>query len=380
MKLVYFIPLLSTRGGQERTLTDKANWLAQHGHEVMFVTYEHDGPLAYTLDDNVQHIDIACHYFRLYRYPVWQRFYKVLQLKKCFRLRFYQVLKEFQPDVIVVAIPNTENFLPDLVKEAGRIPLVIESHLAHGYEVIRRGITERWLHLLYNPTAAISKANLLIALTEGDASYWRQYLKKVCVIPNPVTCYPLEIPQSTFSTQQFRIICVGRLAPQKRFDRIINAFSLIADKYPEWHLDIYGNGELHEELQRQIAKLSLLDRVHIYPPTSDIYTEYQRSRFFVLSSDFEGFGLVVVEAMACGIPVVSTDCPYGPSEIIEDGKTGLLAKMDVKDLAEKMEWMITHEKERKEMGIRARQSVVRYKKENVMKEWESAYLSVLDCK
>ena len=377
MKLVYFIPLLSTTGGQARTLTDKANWLAQHGHEVMFVTYEHDGPLAYTLDDSVQHIDIACHYFRLYRYPVWQRFYKVLQLKKRFRLRFNQVLKEFQPDAIVVAIPNTENFLPDLVKVAGRIPLVIESHLAHGYEVIRRGITERWLHLLYNPIAAISKANLLIALTEGDTRYWRQYVNQICVIPNPVTCYPLEIHQAMLHTPQFRIICVGRLAPQKRFDRMINAFALIADKYPEWQLDIYGNGELHEELQRQIARLSLLERVHIYPPTSDIYTEYQRSRFFVLSSDFEGFGLVIVEAMSCGIPVVSTDCPYGPSEIIEDGKTGLLAKMDTNDLAEKMEWMITHEEERTAMGIAARQAAARYRKEIIMPQWEQAYLSVI---
>ena len=373
MRLLYFLPLLSTKGGQERTLTDKANWLTQHGHEVMFVTYEHEGPLAYPLHEKVRHVDIACHYFRLYCYPVWQRFYKVLKLKKYFRLRFRQVLTEFQPDVIVVAIPNTENFLSDLVKVAVGTPLVIESHLAHGHEVIRRGLTEKWLHLLYNPIGAISKANLLIALTEGDASYWRQHVNKVCVIPNPVTYYPLEISCSKLHSPQFRIVCVGRLAPQKRFDRIINAFSLIADQYPEWQLDIYGNGELFEELRQQIVRLRLIERVHIFPPTSDIYTEYQRSQFFVLSSDFEGFGLVIVEAMASGIPVVSTDCPYGPSEIIEDGKTGLLAEMDVQDLADKMEWMITHDAERQQMGVNAHQAAARYRLERVMPEWEQAY-------
>lgn len=377
MRLLYFLPLLSTKGGQERTLTDKANWLAQHGHEVMFVTYEHDGSLAYPLDDRVRHIDIACHCFRLYRYPVWKRFYKVIKLKNRFRSRFNQVLTEFQPDVIVVAVPNTENFLFDLINVANRIPLIIESHLAHGYEVIRRGFTEKCLHLLNNPIAAISKANLLIALTEGDASYWRQYLKKVRVISNPVTYYPLYIPHSTLPTPQFRIICVGRLAPQKRFDRMINAFSLIAEKYLEWQLDIYGNGELFEELQRQIVRLNLIDRVHILPPTSDIYTEYQSSQFLVLSSDFEGFGLVIVEAMACGIPVVATDCPFGPSEIIEDGFTGLLSKMDVNDLAEKMEWMITHNEERKAMGINAYKSAAKFRKEIIIPEWEKAYLSVI---
>ena len=126
-----------------------------------------------------------------------------------------------------------------------------------------------------------------------------------------------------------------------------------------------------------ISSKGLKGRVHIFEPTSDIYTEYQRSEFFVHSSDFEGFGLVIVEAMACGIPVVSTNCPYGPSEIIEDGKTGLLAKMDVKDLAEKMEWMMTHDEERRLMGVNAHQAAARFRKETIMPQWEEAYLSVI---
>lgn len=376
MKLIYFIPLLSTMGGQERTLTDKANWLAQHGHDVMFVTYEHDGPLAYPLDARVRHIDIACHYFRLYRYPVWERIYNVFKLKNRFRFRINQVLTEFQPDVIVVAIPNTENFLSDLMKVADHIPVVIESHLAHGYKVISRGITEKCLHILYSSVRAIQKSSLLIALTESDAANWRQYINKVRVIPNPVTCY-LSLNNDQLPGNNPRIICVGRLVPQKRFDRIIDAFSLIAAKYPEWLVDIFGNGELHEQLQCQIEKLHLVNRVRIIPPVSDIYAEYLRSQFLVLSSDFEGFGLVITEAMSCSIPVVATDCPYGPSEIIEDGKTGLLAKMDVQNLADKMEWMITHDAERLKMGVNAHQAVARYRLDVVMPEWEKAYLSVM---
>jgi len=96
----------------------------------------------------------------------------------------------------------------------------------------------------------------------------------------------------------------------------------------------------------------------------------------VLCSDYEGLPLVLIEAMACGIPVVSTDCPYGPREIIDDGVTGLLSAMDAQALADKMEWMMSHEAEREEMGARAHQAAARYKKDVVMVEWEKAYLSL----
>jgi glycosyltransferase involved in cell wall biosynthesis len=131
------------------------------------------------------------------------------------------------------------------------------------------------------------------------------------------------------------------------------------------------------QLQQHIEARGLGNRFVIHQPVDDIYSEYQRSQFLVLSSDFEGFGLVIIEAMACGLPVVATDCPYGPSDIIDDGKTGLLSQMNVKDLAEKIEWMITHEKERMEMGLRAHEASARYQLERVMPQWLAAYQSVI---
>jgi glycosyltransferase involved in cell wall biosynthesis len=160
-------------------------------------------------------------------------------------------------------------------------------------------------------------------------------------------------------------------------DRLIAAFAQLSGKYPEWTLDIFGEGECHESLSQQIHRLQLADRIRLLPPTSHIAEEYENSDFFVLSSDYEGFGLVIIEAMACGLPVVATDCPYGPSDIIDDGKTGLLSQMNVKDLAEKIEWMITHEKERMEMGLRAHEASARYQLERVMPQWLAAYQSVL---
>ena len=376
MRLMYFTPLLSTKGGIERTLTDKANYLVDKGHEVTIVTYEHEGILAYDLYPKIKHVDLACHFFEIYRFPFYRRLIESLRQKYVFRRKMRRLLADSHPDVIVITIPNTEIFISDLMAVANGIPVIIESHLAYGRQVLHFGHMEKLMCKLFNPMTAIKKADLVITLTNGDANCWR--LQNVCpvdVIPNPVTCYD-DILLKQEKTEG-RIISVGRLTPQKRFDRLIKAFSLIAEKYPGWFIDIYGEGHEKENLQWLILNKNLSHRIHILPPTSDIYKEYEKSQFFVLSSDYEGFGLVLIEAMACGIPVLSTDCPYGPSEIINDGVTGFLSKMEVADLAKKMEFLITHNEERQLMGEKAHHEAAQYRKEIVMPQWEKAYMQIV---
>ena len=172
-------------------------------------------------------------------------------------------------------------------------------------------------------------------------------------------------------------VLVGRFNHEKRIDRLITAFSMIADKYPDWHVDIFGDGNEKDNLICQIADLKLESRVILHEPTKAIYEEYKRSEMLVLCSEHEASPLVLVEAMACGIPCVSLDCPNGPREIIKDGVTGLLAKDgDVEDLASKIEWLIIHEEERREMGRNARSSAASRKMSVVMTDWENLYTSV----
>ncbi len=358
-------------------LTDKANYLAGKGHEVMIVTFEQgNGPMAYEMSRQVRHTDVACHFFSIYKQPVWRRMSEAFRVKRLFCERMGEVLKTFCPDVIVVTVPLTEMFVNDLMAIAGKTPVVVESHLAFGRKVLKRGLTERLLLLWQNPISALRQCSMLIALTEGDAACWKEKgFRNVKVLPNSIPFYPEQnlMPQHN----EKRVICVGRLTRQKRFDRLIDAFALIEKTHPDWVVDIFGDGEEKENLKRQIEGLGLQQKVLLHDPVADIVAAYMHSELFVLSSDFEGFGLVIVEAMACGLPVVATDCPYGPSEIVADGETGLLAKMDVKDLAEKMKWMMAHETERKAMGLKAYKAAARYKKELVMAEWEQAYLSVI---
>ena len=361
----------------EHTLTDKANYLSRQGHKVMFVTYaSQEQPPAFPLDEHIRMADVNCRYFEAYRYSFFKRIWSLIKSKVKFRRKFREIISDFKPDIIDIATPNTIFFIPDIVK-LGRAKIVIESHTPYHFNMVRPPIAERVIDWQNPVIKAIRKTDLLITLTIGDATCWRNLqVRNITTIPNPIH-YPETNPDGRRRLDG-RIICVGRLGREKRYDRMIDAFALIANRHSDWHIDIFGEGNEQQSLNRQIASRSLSGRVTIHPPTSAIYSEYFKSQFLVLSSDYEGFGLVIIEAMACGIPVVACNCPFGPSDIIEDGITGLLAKMEVKDLADKMEWMITHDKERKNMGLKARKAAARYKSDVVMKEWEQAYLSVID--
>ena len=370
MRIIFVLRSVVLSGGIERVFVDKANWLASHGHDILFLTYEQGlHKFSFPLNEAVCHEDLECRFFTVYQKSVFTRpFWKML-MKSRFRKRLRAKIERFHPDIM--AFPGSE-FQSIAISMNSYVPVVYESHTSfmdtmEEHASWPRRIWQRMRH------RCVKKCDLFISLTKGDASCWRKYVNRVCVLPNPLTSYILH-PVVRDST---RIICVGRLTQTKRFDRVIDAFSMIADRYPEWVVDIFGEGDLHEQLQKQIAERHLIGRINIKSPTQYIYAEYQNSSFFVLGSDYESFGLVLVEAMACGIPVVSVNCPFGPAEIIDDGVTGLLSGNTSKDLSEKMEWMITHEAERREMGRQAHQAAARYQQDVVMKEWESIYSSVL---
>ena len=214
----------------------------------------------------------------------------------------------------------------------------------------------------------IRKCDCLVTLTQGDADEWRKHAENIIVIPNPVTRYPDVVKQHDGRGK--RIISVGRLEKEKGFDMLIDAFSMFAERCPGWKLYIFGKGSQEKELHKQIKRLNLEWYVRINAPTNSLYEEYQKSEFYVLSSRYEGFGLVLLEAMSCGIPCVAFNCKYGPAGIIDDGRSGLLAENgNVRELAEKMIIMAADKEERLRMGIEARKQTAKYKKDNIMQKW-----------
>lgn len=365
-------------GGAERVITDKANYLAKAGHQLMLVSYEQGAhPLPYELHPSVQYRDLDCRFFTLSKYSIPMHLYHFYRLKRKFRNNLQFIISEFNPDVVVLA-SDWQTLMGAVIDTVSPIPVIAEFHNTYDYVMRKVGVSEGWLkskitQLYYRQTIRnLKKCTQLVVLTESDARGWRQHFKNVTVIPNPVTLYPDVIDD--VPKDPGRIIFVGRFNHEKRIDRLITAFSMIADKYPDWHVDIFGDGNEKDNLIRQIKDLKLESRVIIHEPTKSIYDEYKRSEMLVLCSEHEASPLVLVEAMACGVPCVSLDCPNGPREIISDGENGLLAKNgDVQDLSAKIEWLIAHDDDRKVMGQKARAFAALRKLSVIMRHWEILY-------
>jgi glycosyltransferase involved in cell wall biosynthesis len=150
-----------------------------------------------------------------------------------------------------------------------------------------------------------------------------------------------------------------------------------AGKHPDWILRIYGDG-MREQLQQQIDSLGITASCILEPTVSNIVDKYCESSIFALSSRFEGFGMVIIEAMACGVPPVSFTCPCGPRDIISDGKDGLLVEDgNIEQLAEKISYLIENEDIRKKMGQQARMDVQRFRIENIAEQWKQLFESLI---
>ena len=374
--IMYVWRSMALLAGIERTLYLKINWLASHGYHVVLVTYEQgEHPVILPLHPDVKIIDLNTPFYTLSRFPLYRRWFKYLQMKSTFYRRLNDVVEDIHPDV-VLTIAGCMNVIKEIYKACCKSKMIIESHETF-FSVIKEPVFVtnpiiRWIAKKYDKSNLdyISRFDRLISLTHGDAEEWRKHVSnQIEVIPNPLKEIPISM-KDKFSDSFYRIISAGRFEDVKGFDSLIKAFSLIADICPKWRIDIFGSGCRERHLRDLITYHRLENRIAILPPTHDIYSEYLSSDFYVLSSQHEGFGMVLIEAMSCGKPCVAFNCDYGPREIIDNGITGLLVEDgNIEQLAEKMQWMIEHGEERIKMGERAREAIKKYSLETIMLKW-----------
>lgn len=208
---------------------------------------------------------------------------------------------------------------------------------------------------------------------------WIEFIKLISllsmdnttVIYNPLPFYPEQTSDCTAK----EVIAVGRYAYQKGFDLLIETWRIVAQKHPDWNLRIYGGGDRSDFLA--LKDKYHLDTLYLEEQTPDIIRNYCRSSIFVLSSRYEGFGMVITEAMSCGVPPVSFTCPCGPRDIIDDGKNGLLVENgNIEMLAEKICYLIENDEIRRKMGQQARIDVERFKIEQIAEQWKQLFESL----
>jgi len=217
-----------------------------------------------------------------------------------------------------------------------------------------------YTHRRVNRKVAARLCDAIIVLTQADADDWCRYLHphgRIAHLPNPLAA----MPDQPSSLNKKRVLALGRLEEQKRFDLLIEAFALFHSECAEWSLRICGSGSREAALRAQVQKLGLEGAVEILPPVADVASEYRAASICALSSKFEGFPMTLLEAMAFGIPCVSFDCPNGPSEIIAHGDDGFIVPLgDVQGLAEAMIRLAKEPVLRVQMGSRARHHIQRF--------------------
>lgn len=373
MKIVYVYDAIARIGGVERILVDKMNYLAEvYGYEVYLITAaQGNHPFSFPLSDKVKHIDINARFHVQYQYKFPKRLWMRWKLDYDFKHRLQEQIGLIDPEIVI----GTTYYKADVIcKLKCRAKKVIESHCAKSYtgqnDGIRRNIFLQWLHTFqlarYNRIVE-RKSDVIVALTKGDAAEWKK-TRNVFVIPNAVS----QIPEIKTTCEVHRVISVGRLTYQKGYDLLIETWNIIHKKHPDWKLDIFGNGPLREELQKQISQYELDNEIRIHPPTDHITEEFLHSSIYVMSSRFEGFGLVLIEAMACGLPCISFDCPYGPSDLIKNNKNGLLVKnSSIPHFSESINYLIDHKETRQEYGKKAKENAKRFLLKNVMPQWNN---------
>ena len=375
MRIVYIVKYIAQLGGLDRVLAFKMNWLAVHGYEVTLITYEQtDHPFSFPLDPAIKHVEVNVKLWKKTGSNLLTRSWSYLRLRRLLRSRLTAAVASANPDVLITLTDSYQvmDVLQSIPTHARRI---IESH------VERRGFMKEgdfngrpWLQRLARlydwwQVRFIRRADALVVLTRQDATQWPE-VPRVVVITNPLTFWPEE----TATLKAKAVIAAGRLEPQKGFDLLVEAWKDVHAVAPDWQLNIFGDGSGRERLQQQINESGLASCVHLHPATSDIVKRYAEHSCFVLSSRYEGYGLVLAEAMSCGVPCVSFDCPYGPADIIRTGEDGILVENgNVKALAEGILTYINQPVLRKAHGAKARINIQRFAPENIMARWEELF-------
>ena len=366
MKILYCIACTCHSGGMERVLANKANYLARHGYEIVVVTTDQRGRLPFfPLKPSIRSIDLGINYDenngksflnKLLHYPLKQYRHKK---------RLKAVLMTERPDVTVSMFNNDAGFIPGIKDGSAK---VLEIHFSKfkRLQYGRKGVwklADWWRSKQDEKT--VRKFDRFVVLTEEDKAYWGN-LPNIMVIPNAIS----GIPAGTALLANKRVIAVGRYTYQKGFERLVDAWHLLASRFPDWKLDIIGEGEERPLLEQRIHFYGLDGQVTLTRPTQEIGKVYQEASILASSSRYEGLPMVLLEAQAFGLPIVAFQCKCGPKDIVSDGMNGyLVPEGDTAGMAQRLEILMKDEALRKRMGLKAKESALRFNEEVIMKKW-----------
>lgn len=293
MKILFVINSLKNKSGTERIAIELANKLSlMANYDVTLLNRESiKSNTAYPVSDNVNVVAISGNFFEFYK-----------------KLKIHISLHSY--DMVIVHNMGKLSLLCSLLPKIKK--LVTLEHVSFVSRPKKVQILSKFFY---------KWVDQVVTLTQKDKEQFDKFHSKVIVIPN---FSPFSIvPKSTFSSKQ--IVTIGRLTDQKNYLHLLKAWQKIYQMIPEWHLNIYGEGE-HKKMLEDYIKQNSLQQVILKGSTSNVEDVYRNSDFFVMSSKYEGLPMVLVEAQSFGLPIISYNCPFGPAEIVQNDVNGFLVE------------------------------------------------------
>lgn len=354
-RLLFCIPTLDP-GGAERNVCNLCNGLVKIGYDITILLDNSADPrkCIYPLDPRIQIAKLPPEKFSGGLLQLWETRRNFLKYKADCIIGFLWKTN--------VAISISLQFCrtPVILSEQSNMSYDLSNFNKKGLFLLRRGF--RHVDIFVLQTEAIKRFLL--------QAPWSIPEKIIRVIPSPVRQFKIrnKLPKCRYP----RIIAIGRLIRLKGYDLLLSAFAEAAEEFPEWQMDIFGQGPLREELEKQRDQLGLENRVHFRGITTDIDAELERSDIFVLASRIEGFPNVLLEAMAAGVAVIAADCRFGPGEIIDDGNNGLLVPAEnIPALTQALKRLMSDAGLRRKLGNAARVVQERYAEEKIVNRWKN---------
>lgn len=377
LKLVYVTPALYMAGGVERALTVKANYFAeQFGYDITIILTEGKGkPLFYPLSDKIKVIHLDINFEELWKCSFAKKIWVYLKKQRQYKKALTEELMRIRPNITISTLRREINFLNEIKDGSKKIgELHVNRANYRNFKTEENNLLKSLFARFWsdNLVGHLRKLDRLVVLTEKDREAWTE-LEHVEVIPDPLSF----VPESVSSLTEKRVVAVARYSHEKGIDLLLHAWAKFEKQCTDWRLDVFGEGDPtpYEQLIDELA----IDRYRcrLNGCTKNIEQEYLKSSIAVCSSRFEGFGLVIIEAMACGLPVIAFDCPWGPRSIIKNGENGVLVENGNPSLLAKGILLLANNPDLcMRMGISAQQNVQRFSLENVAVQWKQLFESL----
>ena len=383
MRITYTYPAFFNVGGADKIIINKANYFAEKlGYEVYLITDSQNGlePF-FPISPKVQHIDLGLNFYQQYQYPFYKRFLVYEKLMRKYKEGMSQLLANIQPDILISTFTRDAS-LANIYKKYAKVTIAevhtTKKNIRALPELRKKGGIYKFMawYIERQLNASAKQYDEMVVLNTLEKELWAP-VREVRVINNAVQIYPKEPnPLSAKSA-----IFVGRAEYEKGPDNLIEVWRLVAQKHPDWTVRMFTTGSMLDALKTKVKEYGIEKQVLFMPATKDMEHEYMTSSMCLMTSRFEGFPVVLQEAMGCGLPCLSFNCPSGPRHIISDQEDGFLIENgNIVAMAQKVCELIENDALRMALGKKAKENIARYSEETIMGQWKDLFEELLNRK